>query len=153
MNFKYVNGIKVSSIVLGSDSFGTIIDEQTAFSLMDKFCSFGGNTIDTARIYGAHFGGDAGDSEAVIGKWLSKRGKREDVVISTKCAHPNLATMDISRLSKKEIEDDVDKSLVTLKTDYIDILWLHRDDINVSVDEIIDTLDGLVKKGKIRRFL
>jgi len=152
MNFKNINDIKVSSVVLGSDSFGTIIDEKTAFSLMDKFCYLGGNTIDTARVYGAHFGGKIGDSEAVIGKWLAQRGKRDDVVISTKCAHPNLATMNISRLSKKEIEDDVDKSLQALGTDYIDILWLHRDDINVGANEITDTLDELVKKGKIRCF-
>lgn len=152
MNFKNINDIKVSSVVLGSDSFGTIIDEKTAFSLMDKFCYLGGNTIDTARVYGAHFGGKTGDSEIVIGKWLAQRGKRDDVVISTKCAHPNLATMNISRLSKKEIEDDVDKSLQALGTDYIDILWLHRDDINVAVDGIVDALDELVKKGKIRCF-
>ncbi len=152
MNFKNINGIMVSSLALGSDSFGTIIDEKTAFSLMDEFCFLGGNTIDTARVYGAHFGGKVGDSEAVIGKWLSQRGRRDDIVISTKCAHPDLAAMNISRLSKKEIEDDVDKSLSALKTDYIDILWLHRDDAGVDADEIIDALDELVKKGKICRF-
>ena len=152
MKFKNINEIKVSQLVLGSDSFGTTVDEKTAFSLMDRYCSLGGNTIDTARVYGCHFGGKAGDSEAVIGKWLSLRGKRDDVVISTKCAHPNMESMNISRLSQKEIESDVDKSLAALKTDYIDILWLHRDDVRVDVGGIIDALDALVKKGKVLAF-
>lgn len=152
MIYKSINGINVSSIVLGTDTFGTATDTDTAFALMDSFFECGGNTIDTAHVYGCHYGGSEGDSERTIGRWLKLHAVRSDVIISTKCAHPRPETMNISRLSRHEIESDVDESLKALGTDYIDILWLHRDDTGVESEGIIDTLSSLVKKGKIRCF-
>ena len=152
MIYKKVGDMDISSIVLGTDTFGTLTDRECAFALMDKFCGLGGNTIDTARVYGCHNGGSSGDSERVIGEWLKSRNMRGKVIISTKCAHPRLETMGINRLSKNEIEADVDASLSALGIERIDILWLHRDDKNVNADGIIDVLDGLVKKGKVHAF-
>lgn len=151
MIFKTVgDGIAVSSLALGTDTFGTDTSLADSFTLMDQYLDFGGNTIDTARVYGCHYGGGDGISEQTIGKWLSERKCRDKVILSTKCAHPPLDSMTTGRLSKQEIESDVDASLRALGTDYIDILWLHRDDADRSVEEIVDTLDELVKKGKIR---
>lgn len=144
--------IKVSQIVLGTDSFGTYIPEEDAFCLLDRYIDLGGNTIDTARMYGMQTFGEPGKSEIAIGKWLCSRGGRDKIVISSKCAHPPREDMTKSRLSEKEIERDIDESLLSLKTDYIDILWLHRDDVRVPVEGIIDALNRMVQKGKIRAF-
>lgn len=152
MIYKNIAGMRVSSLVFGADSMGSGTDEKTAFALFDRATELGCNTIDTARIYGAYDGGKIGDSEKTIGKWLKSRGGRDKIVISTKCAHPPMGHMDISRLSKEEIEGDVDASLKALGTECIDILWLHRDDLRLSTEPIIDTLNGLVKKGKVRAF-
>lgn len=152
MIYKDIAGMKISSLVFGGDSMGSGTDEKTAFKLFDKAIMLGCNTIDTARSYGCFDGGKVGDSERTIGKWLKMSGMRDKIIISTKCAHPISGQMDVNRLSKEEIESDVDDSLRDMGIDYIDLLWLHRDDISVAVEPIIDTLNGLVKKGKIRAF-
>ena len=135
-----------SEIILGTDYYGEATSKEDAASFMDFFLHMGGNTIDTARMY------TAGKSEAVIGEYLSYRKLRNKVIISTKCAHPPVGNMQQSRLSKEEIERDITKSLAALKTDYIDILWLHRDDVTLPVGPIIETLNEQVKKGNIRYF-
>lgn len=145
MQHKKLCDMTLSNIVLGTEGFGERIDKKTAFSLMDFYLQNGGNVIDTARLY------CKGVSEEVVGEFLN--GKRDKVYISTKCAHPpTLDDLSISRLGKEDIESDVEKSLKALKTDYIDILWLHRDDVTKPVGPIIDTLNDLVKRGIIRHF-
>lgn len=147
MNYIKLRDMSLSQIVLGTEGYGDgeRIDKKTAFSLMEAYLENGGNVIDSARLY------CGGKSEEVVGEFI--KGKRDNVYISTKCAHP-LTLSDLShvRLDKKEIEDDVEKSLLALKTDYIDILWLHRDDEEKAVGPIIDTLNYLVKCGKVRHF-
>lgn len=144
---KYINlrDMRLSQIVLGTEGYSERIDKDTAFQLMDFYIENGGNIIDTARLY------CNGKSEIVVGDFI--KGKRDKVYISTKCAHPpTLTDLSQSRLSKEEIIEDVDKSLLALGIEYIDILWLHRDDTEKPVGPIIDTLNGLVKEGKIRHF-
>jgi len=153
MIFKTINNdIKTASIVLGTDIFGTGLPENDAIELIDQYVEMGGNTIDTARVYGTMTGSYMSKSEETVGAWLKSRGGRDNIVISTKCAHPPIGNMAQSRLSLAEIEQDIDESLISLQTDYIDIEWLHRDDLNVPVEGIIDALNGMVKKGKIRCF-
>lgn len=143
MNYKKLCDMEISEIVLGTEGYDERIDRNTAFQLMEFYVENGGNIIDTARLY------CEGKSEALVGEFI--KDKRDKVYVSTKCAHP-LTLQDLShiRLSKEEIEDDVEKSLKALQTDYIDILWLHRDDIEKPVGPIIDTLNGLIKNGKVR---
>ncbi len=143
MNYKKLCDMNLSEIVLGTEGYDERIDRNTAFQLMEFYVENGGNIIDTARLY------CEGKSEALVGEFI--KDKRDKVYISTKCAHP-LTLQDLShiRLSKEEIEDDVEKSLKALQTDYIDILWIHRDDIEKPVGPIIDTLNGLIKSGKVR---
>ena len=150
MIFKTIHDIKVSSIVLGTDTFGTDTSEAESFALLDNFLELGGTTVDTARVYGCHYGGGDGISELTVGKWLASRKCRDRVVISTKCAHPPLDSMTTGRLSREEIESDIDASLRALGVDYIDILWLHRDDTSRSVEEIVDTLNLKLEGGALR---
>lgn len=143
---KYINlsGMNLSQLVLGTDGYSERIDKKTAFELMDCYLQNGGNVLDTARLY------CGGMSEIIVGEYV--KNIRDKVYISTKCSHPPVGNMASSRLSKEEMEADTDASLKALKTDYIDILWLHRDDTSKPVGPIIDALNELVYKGKIRSF-
>ncbi len=153
MIFKSLStGMQISHIVLGTDGFGVGVEQKDAFGMMDRYAELGGNTLDTARIYGMQSPGGPSASEIVIGNWLADRGGRDKIVLSSKCAHPPLGNMTQNRLSEREIERDIDDSLRMLKTEYIDIMWLHRDDVKVPVAGIIDTMNRMVKKGKIRIF-
>ena len=142
--------ITASSICLGTDYFGSSVPKETAFAMMDIYRAAGGTVLDTARIYGREV--ENGASERTIGAYLKERSCRKNVTIITKCAHPAPGQMDISRLSPEEIEADIDESLKALGIDVIDLLFLHRDDITIPVDGIIETLNRMVKKGKIRAF-
>lgn len=150
-SMKYIElcGMKLSSVALGTDVYGTYLEEKESYLLLDMYASMGGNLIDTANIYGFKTDGDSGYSERLIGRWL-KGKRREDFYISTKGGHPNPVTMNISRLSREEIEADMNESLERLGTDYIDIYWLHRDDEALPVCDIAETLNELVKCGKTR---
>ena len=142
--------LQISPVALGTDSYGLLTNEEESFSLLDEFFSLGGNLLDTALIYSDWVPGEKSRSEKLLGRWMKKRGRRDDVIISTKGSHPDFATMNVHRLSKADIEGDMDKSLTHLGTDYVDIYWLHRDSEELPVGEIMDTLGGLVKAGKAR---
>lgn len=142
--------LTVSTIALGTDVYGTDLDEKTSFEMLDFYVQNGGNIIDTANVYADWAPGERGRSEKLIGRWLKNRGNREKYIISTKGGHPNLDTMSVSRLSHSELKSDLDESLRRLGTDYVDIYWLHRDDELLEVSDIMDTLDGFVKSGKVR---
>lgn len=144
MNNIKLKDMSLSNIVLGTDGYGERIDKNTAFSIMDLYTQNGGNIIDTARLY------TNGISESYVGEFIS--GLRDNLYISTKCAHPPLSDMSHNRLNEIDIEYDIDTSLKTIGIDYIDIVWLHRDDLSVSVGPVIDTMNKMVKKGKIRYF-
>lgn len=149
---KKIKDLELSSICLGTDDFGSTVEKKRSYEIMDYYYENGGNVIDTARIYASWLPGGAGMSEKTIGEWLKDRGNRNEIIISSKCGHPILGKMDISRLSEKELESDIDDSLRTLAVEYIDIMWLHRDDKNVHVSSIMESLNKFVKKGKIRYF-
>ena len=144
--------LTVSQLALGSTSFGTGIPTGTCHALLDAFVAAGGTLIDTARVYASWLPGGANASEKTIGSWLSKTGLRDQLVISTKGAHPDRATMHIHRLSPQEIASDLEESLHYLGIETIDIYWLHRDHGDVPVSEIIDALNQHQQAGKIRCF-
>ncbi|MEZ4735568.1 MAG: aldo/keto reductase [Caldilineaceae bacterium] len=154
---KYVTLTKtsliVSSICLGASNFGATIPQADAFTLMDAFVERGGNFLDTAHVYANWMPNlPRSISEKTIGAWMKARGNRRQIIIGTKGAHPDLATMHISRLSPAAIVQDLDESLQHLQTDYIDLYWLHRDDPTRPVGEILDTLDAQLRAGKLRAF-
>lgn len=146
----YKDMFQVSKIVLGTDHFGTTVSEEDAFRLMDIFADTGGNCIDTARVYASWIPGGEGASEKTVGKWMKSRKNRNSFILSTKGGHPDLDNMSKGRLSKRELESDLDESLRALGTDHIDIYWLHRDDMSRRVEDIMETLHAFISKGKIR---
>lgn len=136
--------MNIFPIVLGSDYYGSIVSEQTAFDNIDLYIKNGGNLIDTARMY------VDGKSEETIGRYIAKRGLKNKLFVSTKAAYPDGEKLEINRLNREEIESDADKSLKALGVDIIDILWLHRDDPSVTVEQVADAMDEIIKKGKVR---
>ena len=148
MRYINLNGngidINVSKLAMGTDKLALSLTDTEFFYLLDIFTDAGGNFIDTARVY------SGGKSEDAIGRWLKKTGKRSNIVLSSKGCHPPIDNMSQSRLSKKDMEFDLNFSLKALKTDCIDIYWLHRDDPSRTVDEIVETINTFIKEGKIR---
>ena len=152
-NIKFSNtDLNVSELCLGTANFGTARSAEESFEQLNLFLEAGGNFIDTALVYGDWGCDEKGRSEKVIGQWLTQCGKRDQVIISTKGCHPPAEDMSIPRVSPAEIRSDVEKSLQNLKTDYIDLYFLHRDNPQVSVAEILETLEEEVKKGKLRYY-
>ncbi len=117
-------------------------DEET-FSFLDSVNGMGGYALDTAAAYGD------GASQQVIGDWMEARNNRSDVIVIDKGAHP---AGERSRVDPGCIRQDIDQSLSRLKTDYIDLYLLHRDDPAVPVGPIIEVLNDLKNEGKVVLF-
>ena len=144
--------LSVSPLCLGGTLFGNTITEAETFALLDRFVALGGNFIDTARIYSDWVPGELRRSERILGDWLRDRGHRSRLVLATKGAHPFIDSPTTPRSSTAEIRDDLEGSLRTLRTDVIDLYWLHRDDPSRPVGHFIDLLNTFLREGKIRAF-
>ncbi|MBZ0297513.1 MAG: aldo/keto reductase [Anaerolineae bacterium] len=144
--------LNASQVCLGTGNFGTGVAEADAFALLDAFVEAGGNFVDSARIYASWLPGGANASERTVGNWLRERKNRDRIIVATKGAHPELSSMHIARMSHQEIEHDIHASLKYLQTDVIDVYWLHRDDVQRPVEEILDSLNAQVQAGRIRYF-
>lgn len=144
--------ITPSCICLGTAEMGTVMNEPDSFRMLDFYVDHGGSFLDSALVYGDMVSAERGMSEKTVGRWLKARGNRGRVIVATKGAHPDLATMKIPRLSRADVESDLDQSLQNLGVDCIDLYWLHRDDPRRDVGEIVETLDRQVRAGKIRYF-
>ncbi|MEZ4870134.1 MAG: aldo/keto reductase [Caldilineaceae bacterium] len=145
--------ISVSPICLGAGNLGSSIPQADAFALLDLFVEQGGNFLDTAHVY-ANWMPDLprSISEKTLGAWMQARKNREQIVIGTKGAHPDLATMHIARVTPEAITQDLHESLQHLQTDYIDLYWLHRDDPTQPVAAILTTLETHRQAGKVRAY-
>ncbi len=147
--------LSVTAIGLGSTATGSDVDGETSFAILDRWIEAGGNLIDTAHVYGLDRVSDVSRSEETIGSWMKDRGVRDRIVLCTKGGHPDVDPkrgFGKPRLHKDELENDLSKSLRSLKTDHIDIYLLHRDDPAIPVSEIIDWLEAQKKEGKIRYY-
>lgn len=149
MRYRELGGKRVSVLALGTGDFGGKIAEEKGREFLDAWAELGGNYVDTARVYGDFEARVPGGSERVVGRWLEGR-ERERFFISTKGGHPDLDRMDVSRLSRGEILDDARRSLDALRTDCVDIYWLHRDDVTRPVGELVETLNALLDAGMTR---
>ena len=126
--------------------FGTlplVNADATTFSLLDSVMEMGCYALDTAHAYGD------GASEQVIGDWIQARDNRSEVIVIDKGAHPIRGR---SRVDTDSIKEDLQESLCRLKTDYIDLFLLHRDDPAVPVGPIIEVLNDLRDEGRIVLF-
>lgn len=134
--------LKVSRIALGTMTFGAQTNEATAFRMVNQSLEAGVNFFDTANVY------NQGQSEEILGKTL--RGRREKVILATKVGMKTGEATDGSGLSGAAIRKAIDASLKRLRTDYVDIYYLHQPDYNIPVEETLAEMDKLVRSGKIR---
>jgi len=143
------SGLEVAPLAFGGNVFGWTVDEKTGFELLDAFVSNGFNLVDTADVYPKWVpGNQGGESEAMIGNWLRRSGRRQDVVIATKVGVE--MAPDRKGLSKEHILRSADESLRRLQTDYIDLYQSHRDDAETPLEETLAAYDQLIKEGKVR---
>lgn len=141
--------LNVSPLCLGAADFGTKLDQDQIERFLDYFFSKGGNFLDTAHVYNDWVPGVKARSEKTIARAL-KNVRSDQVIISTKGAHYRLDHPEISRVNPREILIDLEESLDALETDCIDLYFLHRDNPDVPVSEIMDCLDEQVAEGRIR---
>ncbi len=142
------SSIQVSPLAFGGNVFGWTVDENASFSLLDALADTGINFIDTADVYSAWAPGNrGGESETIIGKWLKRTGKREQVVIATKVGMLEAR----AGLSKDNILKAADDSLRRLQTDYIDLYFSHRDLPDTApLEETLAAYQALIDAGKVR---
>lgn len=136
-----IHKIRMQRLTFGPNNFVENGDFKCYETLLDMYTDAGGRSIDTARMYSEGF------TEAFIGSWMKKRRNRDELIITTKGAHPPVSDMTHSRLDRDSIFSDMKESLTALGTDYVDVYLLHRDDRSLPVGDIVDTLDELVKQG------
>ena len=143
------SGIEVAPLVFGGNVFGWTIDQEKSFTILDAFVDRGLNFIDTADVYSKWVPGNhGGESETILGAWLKRSGKRDQVVLATKVG------MDLGDgkqgLAKKYILEAAEASLKRLGTDYIDLYQSHKDDESVPFEETLSAYQQLIEQGKVR---
>jgi aryl-alcohol dehydrogenase-like predicted oxidoreductase len=140
--------VRIAPLVLGCNVFGWNVDEPTSHRILDAFVDAGFNAIDTSDSYSRWVPGHpGGESETIIGNWLSTSGKRDKVVLATKVGED----MGEGRsLCKDYILRECDASLRRLKTDRIDLYQTHFDDEVTPVAETMEAYAALIKAGKVR---
>lgn len=140
------SGLKVSVLCLGCMNFGDATSEADSLEILQKAHETGVTFWDTANVYGG------GRNEEVLGKAFAQFGFRDDIVLATKVNGRMGNGPNDYGLSRKHIRKAVEDSLRRLQTDYIDLYQMHRYDPTVPLDETLETLDTLVREGKIRYY-
>jgi aryl-alcohol dehydrogenase-like predicted oxidoreductase len=138
------SGLKVSNLCLGCMNFGESTTEEDSLAILQTAYDAGVTFWDTADVYAA------GRSEEILGKFFADSNLRSQIVLATKVNGPMGPGPNDRGLSRRHLRDGVEASLRRLRTDWIDLYQLHRYDPSVPLDETIETLDALVKEGKIR---
>jgi len=143
------SGLSTPRLVLGGNVFGFTVNGDEAFRLLDRFVDAGGTMIDTADVYSAWVPGHrGGESETLLGEWLRRRGRRDDVLIATKVGM--LAGEGGEKLEPARIAAAAEASLRRLGTDYIDLYYAHQDDERTPIADSLAAFDRLVQAGKVR---
>ncbi|HEY4194218.1 MAG TPA: aldo/keto reductase [Mucilaginibacter sp.] len=141
------SGLKVSELCLGTMGFGTEggwgADQQGSFAIMDAYADAGGNFLDTANMY------KLGTSEKIIGEYLSNHDRDYFVVATKYSLKDNLTNPNASGNNRKNMMRSVEDSLKRLKTDFIDLFYLHIWDDITPIDEVMRGMDDLVRQGKV----
>ncbi|GAA5162169.1 aldo/keto reductase [Ornithinimicrobium tianjinense] len=141
------SAVEIFPVNLGGNAFGWTADEETSFAVLDAFHAAGGTFIDTADAYCAWIeGGTGGESEQIIGRWLTDRRLRDEVVVATKVG----AKPDRKGLQPETVRAAVEESIQRLQADHLDLCYLHYDDEEVPVLEQVRTMDALVRSGRVR---
>jgi aryl-alcohol dehydrogenase (NADP+) len=142
------SGCAVSSLCLGTMTFGAESDEEVSHTQLDRFVEAGGTFVDTADVY------SAGESERIIGRWFASRGAEvtEPVVLATKGRFPMAGDPNGVGLSARHLTRALDASLTRLGLDCIDLYQAHSWDPVTPLEETLRTLDGFVRQGRIRYY-
>ena len=146
------SGLAVSPLALGTMTFGTrrwgSADDAEARAVFDAYVDAGGNFVDTADVYAG------GRSEELVGRFVAERGLRDRIVLATKFGfggadpgNPNAGGN-----GRKHVRRALDGSLRRLRTDFVDLYWLHVWDTVTPAEEVVQTLADLVREGKVRYY-
>jgi aryl-alcohol dehydrogenase-like predicted oxidoreductase len=145
------SGLRVSPLSLGTMTFGTEwgwgTEQDVSRSIFNRYIDAGGNFVDTADMY------TGGTSEKMVGQFISERKLRDRVVLATKFTfNAEQGNPNAGGNGRKNIYRALEGSLKRLQTDYIDLYWLHVWDTYTPVEEVVSTLNDLVRQGKIRHY-
>ncbi len=142
-------GYEVTPLAFGGNVFGWTVDEPTSFALLDAFVANGGNLIDTANSYSRWVPGhEGGESETVIGRWMARRGRHDDVIVATKVGSD--MGLGYKCLKRDYIVRAVEDSLRRLQVDAIDLYQSHWDDDTTPLEETLGAYAQLIAQGKVR---
>jgi len=144
-------GLQVSKLCLGTMTFGLQCDEPTSHAILDTAYEAGITFLDTADVYPLGGGHETvGRTEEILGSWLAAHpGRRDDIVLATKCVGSMGDRPWQSGASRRHIVEAVDASLRRLGVDRIDLYQLHSPDPATPIDETLQALDDLVRSGKV----
>jgi aryl-alcohol dehydrogenase-like predicted oxidoreductase len=138
------SGLKISSLVLGTMNFGNPTSKEESLKIVDRAIEAGINLFDCADVYAE------GESERILGEAFAKNGKRKDIFITSKVFMRTGPGPNDAGNSKHHIIESCEASLKRLRTDHIDIYFLHRTDFDIPQEESLAALDLLVRQGKVR---
>jgi aryl-alcohol dehydrogenase-like predicted oxidoreductase len=138
------SGLKISSLVLGTMNFGNPTSKEESLKITDRAIETGINLFDCADVYAE------GESERILGEAFARNGKRKDIFITSKVFMRTGPGPNDAGNSKHHILESCEASLKRLRTDYIDIYFLHRTDFDIPQEESLAALDLLVRQGKVR---
>ena len=158
MEFRYIgkSGLRVSSICMGTMTFGSSTNKEEAFKIMDKAYDRGINFYDTAELYPVPPKAEStGITEKIVGEWL-KTKPRDSIILATKIAGAASGWFvppirhGLTAIDSFHIKKAVEGSLQKLNTDYLDLYQMHWPDTIVPIEESLKAFDELVKEGKVR---
>ena len=142
-------GFEVAPLALGGNVFGWTADEAMSHRLLDAFVGAGFNLIDTADSYSRWVTGhQGGESETVIGRWIARRGRNDDVIVATKVGSD--MGQGHKLLRKEYILRAAEASLRRLQVDCIDLYQSHWDDENTPLEETLGAYEQLIRQGKVK---
>jgi len=141
------SGLVVSPLALGTMTFGTArwgLGEEGSRAVFDAYFEAGGNFVDTADVY------SGGRSEEMLGDFIAARGLRDRMVVATKAGFAAGSGAHNGGAGARHLHAALDGSLGRLKTDYVDLYWLHCWDGVTPAEELLETMSGLIRAGKVR---
>ena len=134
-------------LVLGGNVFGWTSKGKTAFAVLDAFFEAGGRMIDTADSYSRFAPGNSGgESETLLGQWIEERGVRKDILLHTK--NGNMPGDDV--YTERSVAEGLAKSLERLRTDYLDLYYVHADNEDLPIGQIVASFDAVARAGAVR---
>jgi aryl-alcohol dehydrogenase-like predicted oxidoreductase len=134
-------------LVFGGNVFGWTLNRDKSFAVLDAFYDLGGRMIDSAEGYSSFIPGNVGgESETIIGEWMELRGVRGDMLIATKTGMGGQPFA----LKPEKVRQAFAGSLDRMRSDYVDLYYVHRDDLTTPLDEVVSVYDEILQSGQAR---